>query len=57
VPPDSDVRATATAIRTLLEDDGSRERLLRAAPEVLARYSWETAAADTLAGIEAIARR
>jgi hypothetical protein len=39
-----------------MEDADSRERILRAAPAVLARYSWDTAADATLAGIEAIAR-
>lgn len=57
VPADSDVRGAASAIRTLLEDPDSRERMLRAAPEVLARYSWDAAADATLAGIEGIARR
>jgi glycosyltransferase involved in cell wall biosynthesis len=57
VPRDGDVRAAAAAIRTLLEDAGSRERMLREAPAVLARFSWDAAADATLAGIEGIARR
>lgn len=56
VAADNDVRGAAAAIRTLMEDADSRERILRAAPAVLARYSWDTAADATLAGIEAIAR-
>lgn len=57
VAPDSDVRDASVAIRTLLADAGSRERMLRQAPAVLARYSWDAAADATLAGIEGIARR
>ena len=57
VPRDADVRGATQAIRTLLEDEASRQRLLAAAPAVLARYSWDTAAADTLAGIEGAADR
>ena len=56
VPADSDVRSASSAIRTLLEQPDSRERMLREAPAVLARYSWDTAADATLAGIESIAR-
>jgi glycosyltransferase involved in cell wall biosynthesis len=56
VPPDADVAGAAAAIRTLLDDEGSRARLLAHAPGVLARYSWDTAADDTLAGIEGIVR-
>lgn len=57
VPKDADVRAATQAIRTLLEDQASRDRLLAAAPGVLARYSWDTAADETLAGIEGAAAR
>ena len=57
VPPDGDVPAAATAIGTLLDDGGTRARLLQAAPAVLARYSWDTTADTTLAAIEGIARR
>ena len=57
VPPANDVRAASAAIRTLLEDPAARERLLAAAPAVLGRYSWDTAAELTLTDIEGIARR
>ena len=57
VPPESDVRSATAAIRALLEDPSSGDRILARAPEVLARYSWETAADETLAGIEGIVRR
>lgn len=57
VPADSDVRTASAAIRTLLEDPDVRARMLREAPGVLARYSWDSAAEATLAGIEGIARR
>jgi glycosyltransferase involved in cell wall biosynthesis len=57
VAPGNDVSGAATAIRTLIEDADSRERLLTAAPAVLARYAWDAAADATLAGIEGIARR
>jgi len=56
VPRDTDVPAASEAIRTLLEDRGSRERILAHAPAVLARYSWDTAADATLAAIEGIVR-
>jgi len=57
VPREGDVRSASTAIRTLLEDPASRAPMLAAAPAVLARYSWDTAAEQTLAAIEGIARR
>jgi glycosyltransferase involved in cell wall biosynthesis len=57
VSRETDVRSATQAIRTLLEDPVSRERILAAAPDVLARYSWDTAADQTLAGIEQAARR
>ena len=57
VPGETDVRIATQAIRALLEDQSARERLLSAAPAVLARYSWDTAAASTLAGIEGAADR
>ena len=56
VAPDSDVRDASIAIRTLLTDAASRERVLSQAPAVLARYSWDAAADATLSGIEGIAR-
>lgn len=57
VPRDGDVRVAAHAIRTLLGDPSSAAPMLTAAPGVLARYSWDTAAEQTLAGIEGIVRR
>jgi glycosyltransferase involved in cell wall biosynthesis len=57
IPRESDVRHATIAIRTLLDDPASRARLLEHAPAVLARYSWDAAAAETLAAIEGIARR
>jgi glycosyltransferase involved in cell wall biosynthesis len=57
VPREGDVRAAANAIRTLLEDPSTAAPMLAAAPGVLARYSWDTAAEQTLAGIEGIVRR
>jgi len=57
VAPESDVRDASAAIRTLLTDAESRQRLLGQAPAVLARYSWDTAADATLAAIEGIVRR
>ena len=57
IPRDADVRAATQAIRTLLEDQARRDSLLAAAPAVLARYSWDTAADATLAGIEEAAAR
>jgi glycosyltransferase involved in cell wall biosynthesis len=56
VPCEMDVATATDAIRTLLEDGGSRARLLAHAPAVLARYSWDAAADATLATIEGIAR-
>jgi glycosyltransferase involved in cell wall biosynthesis len=57
VPRESDVRSATAAIRTLLEDPASRARVLEHAPAVLARYSWDAAAAETLAAIEGVAGR
>jgi glycosyltransferase involved in cell wall biosynthesis len=52
-----DIAGTAAALRQLLVDPGSAAPLLARAPAVLARYSWDTAAARTLDEIERIARR
>lgn len=52
-----DVHALALAIRTLLTDDRARLRVFEAAPAVLARYSWDRAAEDTLQVLEGVARR
>lgn len=52
-----DLAGLAAAIRSLLLDESTRSRLLEAAPSVLARYSWERAAGETLELIEDIGRR
>jgi glycosyltransferase involved in cell wall biosynthesis len=57
VPQDGETRGATTAIRTLLEDPASAAPMLAAAPEVLARYSWDAAATETLSGIEGIVRK
>ena len=57
VPADGAVRDAATAIRTLIEDREARDKILAAAPAVLARYSWDTAATETLAAIEQAGRK
>jgi len=54
VSADTDVTSGSEAIRTLLEDQASRVRILSNAPAILARYSWDTAADATLAAIEGI---
>jgi glycosyltransferase involved in cell wall biosynthesis len=54
VPRDGEVQRAAHAIRTLLEDPAAAAPMLAAAPAVLARYSWDTAAEQTLAAIEGI---
>jgi glycosyltransferase involved in cell wall biosynthesis len=51
-----DEEGVSTALRRLLFDPAERARVLAHAPEVLRRYSWETAAARTLAAIERAAR-
>ena len=50
--PRDDWSATTTALRALLFDRSARERVLEAGPSVLARYSWERAAAQTLTALE-----
>jgi glycosyltransferase involved in cell wall biosynthesis len=57
VPLTGEVRQATLAIRTLLDDPSSAAPMLTAAPAILARYSWDAAAADTLAAIEGIVRR
>jgi glycosyltransferase involved in cell wall biosynthesis len=52
-----DIAGTAAAIRRLLVDPPSAAPVLAAAPAVLARYSWESAANRTLEHLERIARR
>ena len=49
-------KAIARAIEQLLFDQPTRARLLAAAPEVLARYSWPVAGRETLAALEQSAR-
>jgi glycosyltransferase involved in cell wall biosynthesis len=56
VPPD-DIHAAADAIERLLTSPEARARVLTAAPATLARYSWDRAADETLAQLEAAARR
>ena len=43
-----DVAGTTLALEQLLFDEAVRERILTAAPLVLARYSWARAARETL---------
>jgi glycosyltransferase involved in cell wall biosynthesis len=57
VSPDDDVRDAAAAMRTLLQHPAIGRQLLAHAPDVLARYSWDRAAAETLAAIEQVAAR
>jgi glycosyltransferase involved in cell wall biosynthesis len=48
-----DLDAIGSALEQLLFDEEMRARVLRAAPRVLARYSWQRAAAETLEVLEA----
>lgn len=50
--PRGQVGAIAAALETLLFDESARTGLLAAAPQVLRRYDWTTAAARTLTTIE-----
>jgi glycosyltransferase involved in cell wall biosynthesis len=50
--PRGDVPAVTRALEQLLFDENTRERLLAAAPAVLARYDWRRAASDTLTELE-----
>jgi len=43
-----DAHDSATYVEQLLFDEAARERILTAAPRVLARYSWPRAARETL---------
>lgn len=52
--PVGDVSACAHALLRLLEDDEARGRVLAEAPAVLARYSWERAAMETLGVLESV---
>ena len=51
-----DIQATTAALGQLLYDPAMRRHLLAAAPDVLGRYSWPRAAAETLGVIEQAAR-
>ncbi|PYR60830.1 MAG: hypothetical protein DMF85_03910 [Acidobacteria bacterium] len=55
VEPDADVQSAAAAIGELLDRRDAGAALLAQAPAVLARYSWDRAAAVTLAAIERLA--
>lgn len=48
--------ATTSALEALLFDETARARVLAAAPNVLARYSWPRAASETLSALEDAAR-
>jgi glycosyltransferase involved in cell wall biosynthesis len=48
-----DVDAISSALEHLLFDGAMRAKVLKAAPSVLARYSWKRAAAETLELLEA----
>jgi len=50
-----DPELIATTIATVLGDAGERERILAAAPHVLARYSWRECAQRTLQALLACA--
>jgi glycosyltransferase involved in cell wall biosynthesis len=50
--PLGSLRTIANALEQILFDEPARERLLAAAPGVLAKYSWPRAARDTLTAIE-----
>jgi glycosyltransferase involved in cell wall biosynthesis len=51
-----DIDGTAAALRRFLGSPGAGREQLARAPAVLARYSWDQAADETLRQIEAIAR-
>ena len=57
VSPENDVRGATAAIRALLDDRSSADRILARAHDTLARSSWDTTAEQTLAAIEGIVRR
>jgi glycosyltransferase involved in cell wall biosynthesis len=50
--PRGDVAATAEALERALFDESVRRTLLAAAPSVLARYTWDRAARETLGVLE-----
>ena len=51
-----DPRAIAAAILSLLRDSNARRAVLAAAPDVLSRYSWTTAARMTMDALESAGR-
>ena len=51
-----DTAGTAAALRTFLTSRASADAQLALAPEVLARYSWDRAAEETLEELERISR-
>ena len=51
------IRGATRAIATLLSDRGEADRLLARVPALLARYSWDTAAEQTLTAIHSLAAR
>jgi glycosyltransferase involved in cell wall biosynthesis len=55
--PAGDAHALSEAVLLLLKDAARRQAALDAAPAVLARYSWDRAAAETLAAIGQIATK
>jgi glycosyltransferase involved in cell wall biosynthesis len=55
VDPEAGVEAAAAALAHLLDDPSAATPMLAHAPAILARYSWDRAAAATLAAIERIA--
>jgi glycosyltransferase involved in cell wall biosynthesis len=50
--PANDLAATTRALESLLFDEGTRQRILSAAPAELAKYSWPKAGRETLAVLE-----
>jgi alpha-1,3-rhamnosyl/mannosyltransferase len=50
--PVHDLAATTRALESLLFDEGTRQRILSAAPAELAKYSWPKAGRETLAVLE-----
>ena len=55
--PLHDIERTASALARLLPDGSARAARLAHADAVLARYSWDRAASETLGHLERIARR
>ena len=56
VPPTATAAEAARTIRATLAPEAAARQTLAAAPEVLARYSWDVAANRTLAAIEEAVR-